>query len=312
MVQQHKRRRRKRRYLKKDIPIVVLAAITIILLFVWGGLYWSESSEKKLLANANTNTNVKKQSLTIGETLDSSGIISEPEVNGEVTNNPNLIQSTETNPMDSDTPSLLKMDTQSFVKSVTQYPKMSVTQSPAKSVTPSPAKSVTPSPAKPNTPSPTKANTASPAKPVTQNPTMSDTQSPTKSDTPIPTQNVPPSTNHTENSVDPALKYEQEITRIQEKCSLDKNAVLNTAENSFRQLDMRNPAEIQVWRDNLTTKLITAESTCETAFQEQIHLSENDSVSVEVIDKWRNTYNALKLRLKEESESKLQILMAGG
>jgi hypothetical protein len=294
VVQQHKRRKRKRRYLKKDIPIVVLAAITIILLVVWSGLYWSESSEKKLIANANVN----EQPLTIGKTLDSSGsIISEPKVNGEVSKHPKVIQSiedkdtdtekntntntntTETDSKNIDTPSSTNVDTQISTKSDTQ--------------------------------SSTKSDTQNSTKSDTQSLTKSDTQIPTKLDTPSPTQSAPSSTNHTENSVDPALKYEQEITRIQEKCSLDMNAVLNTAENSFRQLDMRNPAEIQVWRDNLTTKLITAESTCETAFQEQIHLSENDSVSVEVIDKWINTYNDLKLRLKEESEAKLQALMGG-
>ncbi|MNP77783.1 hypothetical protein D3C76_1752800 [compost metagenome] len=75
---------------------------------------------------------------------------------------------------------------------------------------------------------------------------------------------------------------------------------------------MRNPIEIQNWRDNLTAKLVAAESTCEGAFQEQIRLAEKDSVSEEVIDGWRNTYTALKLRLKEESEAKLQGLMGGG
>lgn len=52
MGQQRIRKRRRRRFRKPDIVIFILSTITILLLFLWGGLYWKESSENKLIVNA--------------------------------------------------------------------------------------------------------------------------------------------------------------------------------------------------------------------------------------------------------------------
>ncbi|WP_216478513.1 hypothetical protein [Paenibacillus brevis] len=52
MGQQRIRKRRRHRFRKPDIAIFILSTITVLLLFLWGGLYWKESSENKLIVNA--------------------------------------------------------------------------------------------------------------------------------------------------------------------------------------------------------------------------------------------------------------------
>lgn len=289
MGKQRTSRKRRRRLQKKDVPIVTLATITIILLFVWGGLYWNESSAKAFIANANMkeqsqpalqkeevapttnsqglNAQVNKQPSAIGETIDSTGKSNdEPGVNGKVEVPP------ATKASESTEGTATKSDGQSPTKSEIQ--------------------------------SSTKLDTQSPTKPDTQSSTKSDTQSPSKRESPSTNQVAPAVTQVTK-----VQKYEQQIIKVQDKCTKDMNVVLNGAEKSIQQLDKNNPVNVQVWREKLTTELVAAESTCEVAFQEQIHKAENDSVSAKVIEKWTTTYNALKVRLKEESQARLQRLM---
>ncbi|MGF7046839.1 hypothetical protein J2T13_001341 [Paenibacillus sp. DS2015] len=311
--------RRRRRFYKKDAPVVTLASISVILLFVWGGLYWNESSEKALSADANVQQQ-DQQALYDEEGFPTADSADSEELTGLDTlgNNPStaLDESGTTDSTDSmvtsngeregnhsellpSTDDIDSMET-SVGKSNTQSADKSVVQSPTKSVTQSSGKSDEQSSTKLDTASPTKSEEA-------QGPTTSDTPSPTRSDVQSPST----STNQVEVVVNQAEKYEQEILQVQAKCTKDMNVVLSAAEKSFKQLDMRDPVTVQEWKEKLTKESLTAESACESAFQVQIRGAENDSVSANVIEEWTDSYQTLRMRLKEESEAKLQQLLGG-
>jgi hypothetical protein len=71
MGQQRIRRRRRhgfRGFRKPNAAIATLTSLTVILLLIWGGLYWKESSERKLIVNA-SGVAEGEQASTTGETI---------------------------------------------------------------------------------------------------------------------------------------------------------------------------------------------------------------------------------------------------
>ncbi|WP_438349501.1 hypothetical protein ACP8HI_02105 [Paenibacillus sp. FA6] len=309
MGKQRKGRKRRRRIYKKDAPVVILASLTLILLCVWGGLYWSETSEKAIIADAN----VKEQSQQILQNEEALFIAdSEGLIDIQANEQPSAID--EIKPMDSTVTANDEREKNTELSPFTDVPNppdQTVTKSDKQTLT----KPDTSSPMRSNTQSPTKLEEQSPTKPDEQSPTKLDEQSPTKSDEQSPTnsnaQTPMTSMKQVEPAVNQAQKYEQEIIKIHAKCTKDMNVVLSGAEMSSQQLDMRNPVNIQEWREKLTKEIATAESKCGDSFQEQMNNANDDSVSEKVIEEWRNSYNALKANLKKESEAKLQQLMGG-
>jgi hypothetical protein len=61
MGQLRKRRKRRRGFRKPDAVIVTLSSVAVILLLVWGGLYWKESSERALIVPANGEGQVEQE-----------------------------------------------------------------------------------------------------------------------------------------------------------------------------------------------------------------------------------------------------------
>jgi len=300
-------RKRRRRFHKKDAPVVTLASLTIILIFVWGGLYWNESSEKALSANANV-TEKEQQALQGNDVLssadstDSAGLTG---LNTEANDQPSAKDESET--MDSTVTSSGERGGNSDTSSFTDASNATESTVTKSGGVQNPAKSDVQNSAKAGRYSPPKFDAHSPTKSDVENPSKSDGQYPAKSDEPSPTT----STNQAEPAVNQAEKYEQHILEAHAKCTKDMNGVSHEAEKSFQQIDMRNPISIQAWREKVTKEIVTAESTCDAAFQEQIQGAEKASVSGKVIEEWTSTYTTLKVGLKKESEAKLQQLMGG-
>ena len=307
MGKQRKGRKRRRRFYKKDAPVVILASLTLILLCVWGGLYWSESSEKAFIADGN----VKKQG---HQTLQNEEALSIVDTEGTIDIQANEQASAidEIEPMDSTVITNDEQEINTELSPFVDVPNPTETeQTVTKSDKHTDKQTVTkPDPLTPmrsNTQSSTEVDEQSPTKLDEQSSTKLDEQSPTKSNTQTPVASV----EQVEPTVNLAQKYEQEIITIHAKCTKDMNVVLSGADMSFRQLDMGNPFNVQEWREKLTKEIATAESNCGDAFQEQMNNANDDSVSEKVIEEWRNSYNSLKANLKKESEAKLHQLMGG-
>ncbi len=106
-------------------------------------------------------------------------------------------------------------------------------------------------------------------------------------------------------------KYEQKLVELKAKCMKDMNVILEGAESSIPQLDKTNPVEVQAWQDKITNEVSNAESVCERNYLDLIQAAEKDAVSASKIDEWTLTYNALIVKLQDESRAKLQSLMGG-
>jgi hypothetical protein len=79
MGQLRKRRKRRREFRKPDVVIVALSSFAVILLLVWGGLYWKESSDRALIVPVNGEEQVEQAQLKDGglQTTDSEGAITD-------------------------------------------------------------------------------------------------------------------------------------------------------------------------------------------------------------------------------------------
>ncbi|MEC0090673.1 hypothetical protein [Paenibacillus macquariensis] len=328
MGTQRIRKKRRRRIRKQNPLIVILASITIILLFVWGGLYWKESSEKaqsddqtngkersqtsKLEADKRStneplgmNLGMEEEPLMIGEMGDSIGISDDrisddhTEVGGEsISQSSNEAekneeigaQSNSQPPVTSGTSVLSQPKPQSGTQATVQAPIQSEAQPQQQSNAQSNSQ--------------TNVYTSPPT-------TKPDSSSTVELDSPSTGEKDLASSKQTDAVVTPLQKYEQEMIKIEANCRKDMNMVLNGAENSIQKLDVRNFDSVQSWKENTTKEITTAESTCEVTYQDLIRNAEKDAVSTSVINEWKQTYNTLKVGLQDESRAKMQRLMGG-
>ncbi|GGH15450.1 hypothetical protein [Paenibacillus segetis] len=308
MGQHRIRKRRRRRFHKPDVAVSILACLTIILLFVWGGLYWKESSEKMPVVNASVQDQTEPP-LMQGE--NGLPIKDEEYKNTELVDTLQAIEEVEDHAGNNADELAENQETsQTEAASDSQAGKMNKPNAIDNSAKPdssssSLTKPETKSSTKPNESEPTKTGPLSSMKPdeQEQNLVESDSTGSLVTGTPSVTPTAP--------AVSKVEKYEEEFTKIQGKCTKDMKAVLSGAESNAQQLDKRDPRVVLAWRDNLNAELATAESTCEGTFQGLIQTAENEQVSDNAIEKWKQTYTDLKVKLREESEAKLKELMGG-
>lgn len=291
MGNQRIRKKRQRALRKPDAVIISLTSLTIILLLVWGGLYWKESSGRALIVQANEEYQVD-QSLQEDDGLQTpdsalnSGMNEQSSVTGETV--VPVEQSDDKASVDGEVPQL-----QELPKPTQETVAKPETQSPAKLETQSPATA-----------------TQNPAKPETQSPAEPETQSTAKTDSPSKAETDSPGTNPSDPPISQAQQYEEEIIQVQAMCRKDMKEILSGAESSIQQAKT-DPYAFQAWEEKWTKEIATAETKCDDKFQEVSQNAENDSVSLEVIAEWQQTFSALKVKLQEESQAKLQLLMRG-
>jgi hypothetical protein len=272
MGQLRKRRKRRRVFRKPDAVIVTLSSLAVILLLVWCGLYWKESSGRALIVPANGEEQVEHALIEDGglQTTDSeglnSGVNEQPSKTGETV-----------------APAEQSNKNPGASGEVHQLP---IAAKPAQDPV-----------AKPQTQSPAKSES---------NSTPSN-NSPSTAEASLPS----PSIDQTNPPISPAEKYEQEIIQVQAMCTKDMNEVLSGAESSIQQLDRKDPFAVRAWMEKWTKELSDAESKCDSKFQEVSQNAENDSVSLQVIEEWKQTFSALKEKLQGESKAKMEQLMGG-
>lgn len=300
MGKQRIRKRRRRRFHKPDKTISILACSTIILLFVWGGLYWKESSEKKQLVNASAQDETQQNSRgEVGSPIiddenwyaeidDPVQTIEEVgDLGGENTID-TVVNGEASHTLDASDPQVGKTNKSNAINPLNP--------------------DASSSPMKPETNSSSKTNKSGPAKSESFDPVEPNEQQQNSSGSLV---TGSPSMNQTAPVVSKVEKYEEEFTKVQGKCTKDMKVVLSGAESNIQQLDKQDPRVVLAWRDNLDTELAAAKSTCDGTFQELIQAAENDEVSANVIEKWKQTYDDLKVKLQEESEAKLKELIGG-
>ncbi|OPA80032.1 hypothetical protein BVG16_04580 [Paenibacillus selenitireducens] len=275
MGKQRIRKKRRRRIQKQNIPIAILSSITIILIFVWGGLYWKESTKTALIdptGEYGYNWEEMEELPQIG----SKDTTITPVASGQA--------GVQQVPEGAKQPEAAKQEIK------TEQP-----EAPTKQV---------------------KDNEQLEAAKLTKGPvTKSNEQSKAKSDTSkqsgtsdsIDTNSK--TSSQSEIIASKESKYEQELVKLKAKSMKDMNVILEGAETSIQQLDKTNPIEVQAWQDKITNEISNAESTCERNYLALIQSAEKDSVSASKIDEWTLTYNALYVKLQDESRAKLQNLM---
>ncbi|MDQ0086837.1 hypothetical protein J2T12_000231 [Paenibacillus anaericanus] len=316
MGKQRIRKRRRRRFYKPNVAVSLLTCITIILLFVWGGLYWKESSNKNQLVNASAQD--QGQQISQGEeglplladnnsyeeigdalqTLEEADDLGgeNADVADDSDGSVSVVKeeaSSQTQEKETTVPQIGKINDSDTLD--TRKPDTSSSS----------MKPETNSSSKPNESGSTKSETLVSVKPNEQD------QSPTESNSSTPLETGSSSTTKTSPVVSKVEKYEEEFTNVQGKCTKDTKVVLSKAESNAQQMDKQDPRVVLAWRDNLDTELATAKSTCEGTFQELIQTAENDQVSLSVVEQWKQTYNDLRVKLQEESEAKLKEIMGG-
>lgn len=315
MGKQRIRKRRRRRFYKPNVAVSLLTCITIILLFVWGGLYWKESSNKNQLVNASA----QDQGHQISQGEEGLPLLADNNSYEETGNALQIIEEVadlgdENADVADDSDgyeSVVKDNASQTQEKETTVPQIgkindSDTLNTGKPDTSSnPVKPETNSSSNPNESGSTKSETLVSVKPNEQD------QSPTESNSSAPLETGSSSTTQTSPVVSKVEKYEEEFTKVQGKCTKDTKVVLSKAESNAQQMDKQDPRVVLAWRDNLDTELASAKSTCEGAFQELIQTAENDQVSLSVIEQWKQTYNDLRVKLQEESEAKLKEIMGG-
>ncbi|TFE28168.1 hypothetical protein [Cohnella luojiensis] len=281
MGQRRRRKIRHRGFRKPDTAIVALASLVVVLLLVWGGLYWEESSERALIVHAGGEDQVDRTLREEGglQTTDSEDLSS------GVEEQPSSAVGTDA-PVE-----------QSDNKPVTEPGKENDTKTGSQGT------------AEPQgTPEPESEGNAgheSPNDSVPESPTLS------KPDSPSPSESESPSATPTDPPISKTQKYEQEITQVQAMCTKDMNEALSGAESGIRQLDRSDPYAVKEWNDKWTKEMEAAESKCDGDFQAVTNKADNDSVSPNVIEGWKETFSAMKVKLQGESKAKLQQLMGG-
>jgi hypothetical protein len=266
MGQRRRRRIRHRGFRKPDTAIVALASLVIVLLLVWGGLYWEESSDRALIVHAGGEDQVDQ---ALGEEQPSSAAGTDAPVE------------------QSDHTPVTDPEKESDTKTESQGTKEPESEGAAEHESPSVNKPESSTVSKPDSPSAS------------------------ESDSPSATQTDPPSATPTDPPISKTQKYEQEITQVQAMCTKDMNEVLSGAESGIRKLDRSDPYEVKAWNDKWTKEMETAESKCDGDFQAVTAKADNDSVSPNVIEGWKETFSAMKVKLQGESKAKMQQLMGG-
>lgn len=291
------RKKRRRRFRKPKPLIVILSSITILLLFVWGGLYWKESSEKALIDNTNGNESSQQtQEENEGQSTVTEGPLDmDIEVNSE--ENPSTIMDDELTAGAPD-PSTSLGET-GVDRTITKPAEQVKT----KADSPEHIKTPLQTPSQPSSSSQQK-NTRQQQTTTQQQPSSQPT-----SDYTSQVESESSSSKETTDGVTIVQKYEQEMIQLETSCRNDINNALNKANTSFQKLNKGNIADVQTWKENLNIEITTAESTCEATYQDLIRAAEKDDVPIHVIEEWSQTYNALKVRLQDESKAKIQQLM---
>jgi len=287
MGQQRIRKKRRLRIQKQNIPIVILSSITILLLFVWGGLYWRESTKIAL-------NDPMEEYVQNWDELDVLPPISSED--GKTTPDTNSQASGQQGPEDAKQPAVSKQEIKTEqTKAVQNIIKTEQPEAPTMQV---------------------KDNKQPEAAKLTKGPvTKTNEQSQVKKDTPKQSEasdSIDTNSNTGSSPEDIASKeskYEQKLVELKAKCMKDMNVILEGAEKSIPQLDKTNPVEVQSWQDKITNEVSVSESVCERNYLDLIQLAEKDAVSASKIDDWTLTYNALIVKLQDESRAKLQSLM---
>ncbi|WP_373230132.1 hypothetical protein [Cohnella sp.] len=296
MGKQRIRRKRRRGFRKPDAVIVTLTSVTVILLFVWGGLHWKESSGRALFVNAN---GAERGEQTLQEegglqAMDSEGMNAGVDEQSSAT-------------AETFAPVQQPNDKPDATGGVPQLPE---SDEPAQD-TVTKMDEVEQSPVNSESPSATETNHSSTNQTDPASTNQTDPASTNQTDPPSTNQIDPPSTNQTDPPISQAQKYEQKIIQVQASCTKDMNEVLSGAESSIQQLDRTDPVAVQAWKEKLTKELADAESKCDGKFQEVSQNAEKNSVSPKVIEEWKQTFSTLKEKLQIESRAKLQQLMGG-
>lgn len=284
------RKRRRRRFRKPKPLIVILSSITILLLFVWGGLYWKESSEKALIDNTNGNESSQQtQEENEGQSTITEGPLDmDIEINSE--EHPSIMDDELTAGAPDPSTSLGETGVD---RTITKPAEQVKTQS--------------------DSPEHIKTPLQTPSQPPSSSQQQTTTQpQPSSQPTSDYTSQVEPKSSSSKETTDGATivqKYEQEMIKLETSCRNDMNKALNKANTSFQKLNKSNIADVQAWKENLNIEITTAESTCEAAYQDLIRAAEKEDVPIHVIEEWSQTYIALKVRLQDESKAKIQQLM---
>jgi hypothetical protein len=295
MSQRHARRKRRPRFQKPDTINIILGSLTIVLLFVWGGLYWKESSQQALIVNADGAAQNEQ-----AELIDLDEPVTEPVITTPVG---------ELKPSDADKPAEQATDKPAVGGDGTALPEETTKDSqPEKGSGPvettKPAQT-----AKPNQETASKPNAGGSTKPATTKPATTK-PSTTKPGTTKPGTN-PETPAATKPPVSMSEKYEQEIIKLQAKCTQDMNEVLVGAEASIEQLDQSDPYAFQALNQKWIDSLANVENTCNTKFQAKIENAEKDKVDSAITEEWQQKYSTLMLQLQGEFEAKMLQLMGG-
>lgn len=279
------RKKRRRRFRKPKPLIVILSSITILLLFVWGGLYWKESSEKAL----SDNTNGQEPSQQTQQEKERQSTISEDPLDMDIEMN------SEEQPIDDvlTTGSALDPSTTIGEKNSEQTITKPAEQVPTQSDSPDHNNTPIQTPLEQQTPS----QSQSLSRKTSNNNSHVETKSSSSKETAV--------------GVTITQKYEREMIKLETSCRSDMNKVFNHANTSFQGLNKNNFVDVQAWKENLNTEITAAESICEAAYQDLILAAEKDAVSIDIIEEWSQSYNALKVRLQDESKVKIQQLIGG-
>lgn len=288
MGKQRIRKKARRRIQKQNIPIVILSSITILLLFVWGGLYWRESTVKALVGPSDEVV-YNWEELDELPTVGSKNAAATPVGGGQADaqqakEDAGQLEATKQGQGAEQTEAIKQAEDAGQAEAAKQGTSTVKTEAPKQTNGPV-----------------TKVKEQSKAKPVTPKQTESSDITETNSST----------SNQTDTIASMESKYEQELVQLKAKWMKDMDVILERAETSFSKLDKTNPIEVQAWQEQITTELSNAESACERSYLDVIQSAEKDSVSASKIDEWTLTYNALIVKLQDESRAKLQNLIGG-
>lgn len=324
MSQRHRRNRRSR-FQKPDTINIILGSLTIILLFVWGGLYWKESSQQALIVNADgAALNQQAQQVepeVVADVPGSTSLTGEAEplatgkaVESETVDKP--VVPTANNSEEQPADNSGEQSADNLAKQPADNSKEQSADKPAKQPAAIPdagskeaaaavekEESVKPAvPVKTAKP----VQTTKPAK--TTKPIEAISTKPVAAETPIP---ATPIVKETEKPINVSEKYEQQVLQLQAKCTHDMNEVLAGAESSIEQMDKSDPYAFQELNQKWTEKLEIAQSTCNTKFQEIIVNAQNAAVEPETTEEWEQTFSTMMLQLQAELEAKMMKLMGG-
>ncbi|WP_424767433.1 hypothetical protein [Paenibacillus sp. sgz302251] len=276
-----KRRRQSR---KPNTAIMILASITIILLFVWGGLYWKGKSEQALLTQADEET----ESWIVLQDLD--------EIQTSEDKKTKIAVDEQTGRAAGETAAPVGHNDSKLSKDggLTQVIQAEVTD----------IKSVN----KPETQKPDKSVPQKTTKPATQSEAKPDTKSNGKT---IPGETRPESTDNPiqDPTMTAAQLHEEQFILVQAKCAQDMKDVLIGAEASIAALDKTNLAAIQELNTKLANGVGEVASACDIQFKQLAQNAKQDDVSPDMITEWEQTFNNMLTELQNETEMRLQQLM---